>query len=951
MPNRFGARSIHTAAKEGHVNVVNTLIKKGESVDARTGDNLTPLHIAVEAGKAAVCESLLGNGANVQLKGGKNDETALHIAARIEEAKGERCTKMLVKSGADPNLAMADGRTAVHIAAQNGNLSVLRALLQNGGDAQVSDKEGETSLHKGCKACHFHIVRELIQFIHGFIGNCREFVNKKNIKGESALHFSVMISKNLLHYPEEDRMIVKMLMENEVDVTAQTSTAQESAFHYVSLAGNADLLQDMVDKTNTGLIQLIVNKQNTLGWAPLLAASSKGHFETVAALLKCNARVDVFDNEGRSALHLAAECGSMEVCKVLLDKNAFVNSKTKQGLTALHYASSKGYTELVECLVNKHGAAIEALTIKKQTPMHLAALSGQLDVCKKLIDLEAMVDFNDDLDQKPIHLAAQNDHTHVVQEFLDSRPSLVSATTKDGNTLAHLAGKKGSVDVLRAMFEIDKALVTNARNRFNDNSPLHLATEGGHLEAVRLMLSNGVSAGDENKDGFTPVQLAAKCGHADVFDVFAKSGVQMKNPSSKIGMTALHIAAYYGEEDIARELFKFIPATTKSSQPTKPENALIADLCYEGDLTALHLASYSGSENVVRAILNQPKVHVDCQSEPSGFTPLHLACLSGHVGVVGLLLSRSTDLLKNKDSVGQTCLHIAASNGHNDMCQVLLGQGADYTVEDQETWNPLHCAAKGGYLDVCALLVNTGTSTTALTKQGKNAIWYACVEGNKNVVVFLLRHPHDTYALLEDNKFVYNLMKMAKTENQKTIENFIFVSPAPSDTAAKLSAIYREMSQTEKERSHDLLEAADACEELAREMVVLSSHIESPGQILNAVDDDNNQFIDILIETEQKMVISEYVVQQYLQEIWNGQLDWPTWKMLGFFFCFVLIPPVWFFFSLPIEFKMNKIPVVKFMSYLTSHIYFVLFLSLTCVLPPHTTFRYSAFNRKFHLCL
>jgi ankyrin repeat protein len=90
--------------------------------------------------KAAVVECLLGNGADVQLKGGKNQEAALHIAARIDEAKGERCTKMLVKSGADANLAMGDGQTAVHVAAAGGNLAVLRVLLQNGGDAQIADK-------------------------------------------------------------------------------------------------------------------------------------------------------------------------------------------------------------------------------------------------------------------------------------------------------------------------------------------------------------------------------------------------------------------------------------------------------------------------------------------------------------------------------------------------------------------------------------------------------------------------------------------------------------------------------------------------------------------------------------------------------------------------------------------------------------------------------------------
>ena len=102
------------------------------------------------------------------------------------------------------------------------------------------------------------------------------------------------------------------------------------------------------------------------------------------------------------------------------------------------------------------------------------------------------------------NIPVQNDHTEVVKQFLEIRPSLVSSTTKDGNTLAHLAAKKGSVDVLQvltvkrqvylmtrpllqAMFDIDSALVTHAKNRFNENTPLHLATEGGHLEAVKIM--------------------------------------------------------------------------------------------------------------------------------------------------------------------------------------------------------------------------------------------------------------------------------------------------------------------------------------------------------------------------------------------------------------------------------------------------------------------------------
>ena len=107
----------------------------------------------------------------------------------------------------------------------------------------------------------------------------------------------------------------------------------------------------------------------------------------------------MFDNDGRSALHLAAECGSMEVetefkifnqnatfvhhevCKLLLNKNAFVNSKTKLGWTALHFAANKvrklfclknikntfdfpqGYTDLVEFLIKSGGT----IGLKKKT--------------------------------------------------------------------------------------------------------------------------------------------------------------------------------------------------------------------------------------------------------------------------------------------------------------------------------------------------------------------------------------------------------------------------------------------------------------------------------------------------------------------------------------------------------------------------------------------------------
>ena len=72
--------------------------------------------------------------------GGRIGETALHIASRIEDHRGERCSQMLIKSGADINLAISDGKTPLHISAETGTISVLRYLLSNGAEPKRQDE-------------------------------------------------------------------------------------------------------------------------------------------------------------------------------------------------------------------------------------------------------------------------------------------------------------------------------------------------------------------------------------------------------------------------------------------------------------------------------------------------------------------------------------------------------------------------------------------------------------------------------------------------------------------------------------------------------------------------------------------------------------------------------------------------------------------------------------------
>lgn len=71
--------------------------------------------------------------------------------------------------------------------------------------------------------------------------------------------------------------------------------------------------------------------------------------------------------------------------------------------------------------------------------------------------------------------------------------------------------------------------------------------------------------------------------------------------------------------------------------------------------------------------------------------------------------------------------------------------------------------------------------------------------------------------------------------------------------------------QQEKERAKDLIAAGKQCEAMATELLALAAGADSAGHILTATDNRNIEFLDVLIENEQKEVIAHTVVQRYLQ--------------------------------------------------------------------------------------
>ncbi|KAK2186122.1 hypothetical protein NP493_214g02024 [Ridgeia piscesae] len=755
-------------------------------------------------------------------------------------------------------------------------------------------------------------------------------VNLQNSEGETALHYAAEVSKKQAHHEFEDTDIIKTILDYGGYTNVKTKLTQETPMHYCARAGNADVLLEMVKHIEPNKVQNVINQQAKNGWSSLLVACEQGHLEILRILLKNHARVDVFDEHGNAALHLAAENGHEKVADLLLKHKAFVNAKSKLGVTPLHMAAQNGFNNFVKLLIQTHGAATDALSLAKKTPLHMAAQYGRISVCSTLLKMKADANATDVHGQTPLHLAGENDHSDVVKLFLKHQPDLVTMACTNGMTCAHVSACKGSVAVIKELMRFNKVIVITARNRTNDSTSLHLAAAGGHPELVRFLLDAGASATDENADGMTAIHLAARFGHIQV--VHALQGkVSYNVTSSKTGLTALHVAAQHGQMDFVREMLSEVPATIRSEPPHHGD---VRDTAAEHGLTPLHLASQSGHEGLVRLLLNSPGVQADAPTAVLGVIPLHMAAQNGHTAVVSLLLSKSTNQLHVKDKRGRTGLLLAAANGHINMVSLLLGQGAEINGYDRNGWTALHHSAKAGHLDVVTLLVEAGALPDHETKEDKVPICYAASSNHAEVLSYLMKKDHDTQHLMDNDKFVFDLMHNGKMSDNRSIKEFVLTSPAPVDTAVKLSQHFRLLAVREKERAKDLVAAGDFCETMATELMAIAASTSSASSLLKSVDSRGIPLLDVLIECEQKEVMSHAAVQKYLSEVWTGQLShWAGWKMMVLFIAMLFVPIVWLFLSLPIKHRFNKVPVIKFMSYLVSHIYLIALFILTTVYP------------------
>ncbi len=143
LPQGEGEGDLLYAARNGHVEIVDILLKRDIEVDTRSEWGNTPLLLAVPYNQTRVAALLLQNGANVNAKN-ELFNTPLHMAA----ARGlVEMASLLIEQGARVNAINGDGNTPLHQVARFSRFEVLTLLLSKKANVNLQNKRGMSALH------------------------------------------------------------------------------------------------------------------------------------------------------------------------------------------------------------------------------------------------------------------------------------------------------------------------------------------------------------------------------------------------------------------------------------------------------------------------------------------------------------------------------------------------------------------------------------------------------------------------------------------------------------------------------------------------------------------------------------------------------------------------------------------------------------------------------------
>ncbi|MGK0182674.1 MAG: ankyrin repeat protein [Halioglobus sp.] len=497
---------------------VQKLVEKGANLFHENNDLHTPLSAAVSVEFATAVTYLLEQGADVNHPVGIRRTPCLNLAL----SKGaDEIAHLLLIHGADVRKEDSKGVHAVHIAAEEGNLSFLRMLLRKG-QGRVLDHRGQNPAHYAAMTTEEN--SKALQVLHGN-GTGMDVPTRQKARPShlSALKGNAGNLRSLLLLGADPEVV----------------DANGKGLIYYGVQSSCRELLDYFTKLR------VSEKEKHLKDA-IGAAIAMDYLDHVSILYGLGIPIGDEIVGGLSGLQISSKYGATKSARFLLEEGADAIATNFMGVTAVEMSAVEESVEHLRLFCLHGDSDIDRKYAKGKTLLHLSVEAGRLLNTALLIELSASLDQVDDSRDTALHLAARRGDAKMLRLLMACGADF-NKKTADGKTPAELIRSPKT----REMVQQYEELWVDSLNTGDDC--LHIAVRAVNAEVLPLLLRvNDVDK--KNSSGETALHLATRSWNFKIMRHLFNGDADI-NAQDNDERTPLYIAAVELEDE---KLTKFL---------------------------------------------------------------------------------------------------------------------------------------------------------------------------------------------------------------------------------------------------------------------------------------------------------------------------------------------------------------------------------------------------------
>ncbi|XP_047181205.1 ankyrin-1-like [Vigna umbellata] len=392
-----------------------------------------------------------------------------------------------------------------------------------------------------------------------------------------------------------------------------------------------------------------------------------------------------------------------------------------RGNTVLHIAALYGNDTCVERIVEIGPGLLRAKNSNDDTPLHVAARSGNISTLKILLDALFR------------HLDPNSEEAKEV----------IFVTNRQKNTFFHEALQNGHKDVMKIFDSsqdfnklVEETVFVTTNN--NDKSVLRLAIEKGYDDIVDDILTRIIPSNEEKYSLLVKVNTEPISNHVEFS--YPDGGPVGKNTMEIITVSKRYFNLF---TPCRGHMLLTVLDPLFTLDPLFMLDPLIAGF----NRRVLHKAGRMAFMDI--EMEKKGRSMPTFSKNEGARSPAIVAILRENKGILEKIANRKKEWIHGKDDKGRNALHYAASKGYLNGVECLLQKCDTCNMEtDRDGFYPIHLASACGHIEVVKkLLENCPNPKEIIDNKGRNIVHIAAIMGQFDVVRYVL---HDVNDVVKD---------------------------------------------------------------------------------------------------------------------------------------------------------------------------------------------------------